>query len=241
MKRTDEEAVEAKDEIALLELAFERLNYSISHDLRAPLRAVVGFTRILEEDYADRIDAEGRRLLSVVAGESRRMESMIEDLLALSRLSRQPMETELVDMTALAREVSREIGLAGGRAAIVPILPAVRGDRAMLRRVWEALLSNARSATCLRDDATVHISSSREDDRVVYRVSDNGIGFDMTYAAKLFGMFQKLHSADAFPGNGASLAIVDRIVRRHGGSIWADARPAEGTTFSFALPGASPT
>ena len=227
------------DELQALNEELESFSYSVSHDLRSPLRAVIGYTRALEEDYASRLDTEGLRLLSVVVSEASRMGDLIDDLLAFSRLGRKPMISGSVDMTAMAREVAAEQAKAAGAApSVIDIadLPLVRGDRALLRQVWVNLISNAIKYSSKKSDPLIRVWSTPEDGRVAYHVSDNGVGFDMQYSGKLFGVFQRLHASTDFAGTGVGLAIVKRIVKRHGGTVWAEAAPGAGATFSFSLP-----
>jgi signal transduction histidine kinase len=226
-------------ELEALNSDLESFSYSVSHDLRAPVRAVVGYSQAIEEDYAALLDDEGRRLLTVVQAEAGRMGELIDDLLAFSRLGRQPMVNGNVLMAKLAREVAaEEARTAGRRETMFTIgdLPSVRGDRVLLRQVWVNLLSNAAKYSSKKTDARIDVWAESEADRIVYHVRDDGVGFNMAYADKLFGVFQRLHRNDEFPGTGVGLAIVKRIVQRHGGAIWADARLGEGATFSFSLP-----
>jgi signal transduction histidine kinase len=227
-KRT--EALEAANK------ELESFSYSVSHDLRAPLRAVDGYARMLEEDYAVRLDDEGRRLLAVVRQSSVRMGRLIDDLLAFSRLGRQQPAKQLVDMTELARDVVTE--LRNGAAASVELgaLPSARADRALIRQVWINLVGNALKYSGKRADARVEIGGRQDSSESVYWVRDNGVGFDMRYADKLFGVFQRLHRADEFDGTGVGLAIVQRVIARHGGRVWADSKPGEGACFHFSLP-----
>jgi light-regulated signal transduction histidine kinase (bacteriophytochrome) len=227
-KRT--EALEAANQ------ELESFSYSVSHDLRAPLRAVDGYARMLEEDYAARLDDEGRRLLAVVRQSSVRMGRLIDDLLAFSRLGRQQPAKQLVDMTELARDVVTE--LRNGAAASVELgaLPSARADRALIRQVWTNLVGNALKYSGKRADARVEIGGRQDGGESVYWVRDNGVGFDMRYADKLFGVFQRLHRVDEFDGTGVGLAIVQRVVARHGGRVWAQAKPGEGACFHFSLP-----
>jgi PAS domain S-box-containing protein len=213
----------------------ESFSYSVSHDLRAPLRAVDGYALMLEEDFAARLDDEGRRLLGVVRKEARRMGQLIDDLLEFSRMGRQPPAKRPVDMAALAREVVEE--LRGERpAAGIDALPGASADPAMLRQVWANLIGNAYKYSAKRGDARIEVGGRAEGAENLYWVRDNGAGFDMKYAAKLFGVFQRLHRADEFAGTGVGLAIVQRVVSRHGGRVWAEARPGEGACFYFTLP-----
>ena len=217
----------------------EAFSYSVSHDLRAPLRSIDGFSRIVEEEYGGRLDDEGRRLLRVVRDNTHRMAQLIDDLLAFSRSARHPLQPARVDMGALVRSVYEEVvspEARAGRELTVGALPDAVGDVAMLRQVWVNLLANAVKFTGPAAQAAIAVSGRRDGDEVVYAVSDNGVGFDMTYAGKLFGVFQRLHPASQFEGTGVGLALVQRIVHRHGGRVWADGAVGKGATFSFALP-----
>lgn len=222
-------------EVANREL--EAFSYSVSHDLRAPLRAIDGYALMLEEDYADRLDAEGRRMLEVVRGEARRMGQLIDDLLAFSRTGRQPLQTTAVDMEAMAREAVTQL-MPEYPSAVVRIgtLPRAEGDRAMLKQVWVNLVGNALKYSGGRPDPQIEIGAAPGETDIEYWVRDNGAGFDPRYAGKLFGVFQRLHSADEFPGTGVGLAIVQRVVTRHGGRVRAEGMPGAGACFFFSLP-----
>jgi signal transduction histidine kinase len=214
-------------------------SYSVSHDLRAPLRAIDGFALMLEEDHGERLDGEGKRLLSVIRVNSRKMGELIDDLLAFSRLGRQAMSTSEVAMGRLAEEVIKEaLDGHGGTPPRIDLaaLPPAQGDRALLRQVWVNLISNALKYTGRAREARIEISAYRDGAENVYRIRDNGVGFDMKYYAKLFGVFQRLHRSDEFAGTGVGLAIVQRVVLRHLGRVWAESKPNEGATFYFALP-----
>lgn len=226
-------------ELEALNAELESFSYSVSHDLRAPVRAVLGYTRAIQEDYDEVLDDEGRRLLGVVHSEASRMGDLIDDLLTFSRLGRQAMQSGPVNMTSLVRDVvTEQVRLAGARESIFEIadLPGVDGDRVLLRQVWANLISNAIKYSSKQPEPQVRIWATLEPARAIFHVRDNGVGFDMKYADKLFGVFQRLHRSDEFAGTGVGLAIVQRIVRRHSGSVWADARLGEGATFSFAVP-----
>jgi signal transduction histidine kinase len=216
----------------------ESFSYSVSHDLRAPLRAVDGYARMLEEDYGAQLDDEGRRLLGTVRGNSARMGQLIDDLLAFSRLGRQAPAKHAVDMTALAREVVDELRADSPAAVALQQLPAAYADRTLIRQVWTNLVGNAFKYSAKRTEARIEIGGRAEQAENTYWVRDNGAGFDMRYVAKLFGVFQRLHRDDEFPGTGVGLAIVQRVVTRHGGRAWAEGRPGEGACFYFSLPGA---
>jgi signal transduction histidine kinase len=214
----------------------ESFSYSVSHDLRAPLRAVDGYARMLEEDYAPRLDGEGRRLLSVIRDSAVRMGRLIDDLLAFSRVGRQEPSRYPLDMSHLVREVVKE--LRGGSVARIELgeLPQARADRALMRQVWANLVGNALKYSSKRSDARIEIGGREHGGEKLYWVRDNGVGFDMRYVGKLFGVFQRLHRSDEFDGTGVGLAIVQRVVARHGGRVWAEAKPGEGACFHFSLP-----
>ena len=218
----------------------EAFSYSVSHDLRAPLRAVDGFSRIVVEKYAGRLDDDGRRMLGVVRSETQRMGRLIDDLLAFSRLGRQKIEPAQIDMHAQAQAVFDELAaLEPGRKLRLDLhpLPPARGTQAMIRQVWVNLISNAIKFTKEREVGEIEIGAREDGDSgPIYSVKDNGAGFDMRYAGKLFGVFQRLHSAEEFPGTGVGLALVQRIVQRHGGRVWAEAEVNRGATFYFTLP-----
>ena len=235
LARLKQHAAELEARVRERTAELESFTYSVSHDLRAPLRAVDGYARMLEEDHAEQLDGEGRRLLSVVRDASRRMGQLIDDLLAFSRLGRQQPAKRAVDMTGLAREVIAELG--GTPAAIrLAELPPARADPALLKQVWLNLIGNAVKYSGKRADARVDIEGQEAGAETVYSVRDNGAGFDMRYAEKLFGVFQRLHRQEEFPGTGVGLAIVHRVVTRHGGRVWAESRPNEGARFFFSLP-----
>lgn len=217
----------------------ESFCYSVSHDLRAPLRAINGYARMLEQQYGPRFDAEGTRFLQTICTACARMARLIDDLLEFARLGRQALQLEPIDMTSVVRKVIDDT--VEGRETPHPVittaaLPRVHGDRNLLHLVWMNLIDNAVKYTTGVDSPQISIAAEVTGDAVVYSVTDNGIGFDMRYADKLFGVFQRMHSDARYPGTGVGLAIVHRIVARHGGRIWAHSEPGRGATFSFAMP-----
>jgi light-regulated signal transduction histidine kinase (bacteriophytochrome) len=217
----------------------ESFSYSVSHDLRAPLRHVDGYARMLAEELGDGLAEEPRRFLDAIGRSSRRMGALIDDLLALSRLGRKPLTREQVDMALLAEESWREVSgdIRGAPRFVLGPLPGISGDPALLRQVWINLLSNAIKYSAGRgSDAVVEVFSERLVDSVTYMVRDNGVGFDARYADKLFGAFQRLHPQDEFEGTGVGLAIVHRIVVRHGGTVRAESDVGCGACFMFDLP-----
>jgi signal transduction histidine kinase len=216
----------------------ESFSYSVSHDLRAPLRVIDGFSLALLEDHGKSLPPEGQELLTRVRQQAQRMAQLIDDLLEFSRLGRKPLDVASVDLAALARTVVQDLGQANTDrklAVTVGQLPPTMGDRALLRQVLTNLIGNAFKFTRQRPDAQVEIGWREDNGECVYYVKDNGAGFDMRYASKLFGVFQRLHPAADFEGTGVGLALVQRIVHRHGGRIWGEGRVNEGATFSFTL------
>jgi PAS domain S-box-containing protein len=235
----EERVAERTGQLAAANKEMEAFTYSVSHDLRAPLRAVDGYTRILQEDYEQILDAEGRRVCAVVRDEARRMGLLIDDLLAFSRLGRAPVQNDSIDMTRLVTIVIDELTTHEERARHdlkIEALPEAWGDAGLVRQVWQNLLVNALKFSAKRDRALLEIGSSQAGPEIIYYVRDNGAGFDMQYADKLFGVFQRLHSEREFEGTGVGLAIVQRIIHRHGGRVWAESELDQGSTFYFTLP-----
>jgi len=214
----------------------ESFSYSVSHDLRAPLRAIDGYARMLEEDYASRLDAEARRLIGVVRSNVARMHALIEGLLAFSRLARAQPRLQRLDMERLARDVAAELRPDERSTFECSALPAAAGEPMLIRQVWANLIGNAFKYSAKKPAPRIEIGGRSEPHESLYWVRDNGAGFDMRHAAKLFGVFQRLHRADQFEGTGIGLALVQRILARHGGRVWAEARPDEGACFYFTLP-----
>lgn len=216
----------------------EAFSYSVSHDLRAPLRSIDGFSRILLEDYDAKLDADGRDSLNRIRAASQRMAQLIDDLLRLSRLSRGELHYESVDLSAMVREIGAELSSQNPeRRVTLAVADGVvaNGDRQLLRVALTNLLGNAWKFTGKRVDARVEFGTHDQDGRRSYFVRDNGVGFDPAYADKLFGAFQRLHSSTEYPGTGIGLATVQRVVRRHGGRVWADGVVDQGATISFEL------
>jgi len=236
---------ERTQELEAANRELEAFAYSVSHDLRAPLRAIDGFSRILLEEYASELPAEAQRYLNLARKNALQMGTLIDSLLAFSRLSRQPVAKRRIAPDALARQVIDDLRpeREGRRVDIfIGQMPACQGDPQLLRQVFTNLLSNSLKYTRERDIARIEVGASEPDpngDSVFY-VRDNGVGFDMRYADKLFGVFQRLHRDDEYPGTGVGLAIVQRIIQRHGGRVWAHAAVNEGATFYFVLSGLQP-
>lgn len=225
-------------ELEAVNKELESFSYSVSHDLRAPLRAVDGFSRMLEEDYSGKLDDEGRRLLNVIRDSGRKMGQLIDDLLTFSRLGKKLIAASGIDMMEQARAVFGELADGDDRIRLeLGPLPAAWGDPALVRQVWLNLLSNAIKFSAQRPAPLVTVTGRVDATGNIYCVKDNGAGFDMRYYDKLFGVFQRLHSPEEFPGTGVGLAIVQRVVARHGGRVWAEGKEGEGAAFYFALPG----
>jgi len=233
--------IRVRERTAALEAAnkeLESFSYSVSHDLRSPLRAIDGFSRILQEDHAATLDAEGRRLLGVIRDNSRNMGELIDDLLEYSRLGRKPLANAAIDMKRLVDEVLAELPASDGSAPRLELgeLPPAHGDRTLLKQAWANLLANAVKFSSKREQPLIAVSGREDGAQCVYCVKDNGAGFDMRYHDKLFSVFQRLHGADEFEGTGVGLAIVQRVIARHGGRVWAEGAVDAGAAFHFSLP-----
>ncbi|HET6568644.1 MAG TPA: response regulator [Rhodothermales bacterium] len=219
----------------------EAFSYSVSHDLRAPLRTMASFSDMLMEDFAAELPPDARHLLDRIVSNAQKMGRLIDDLLRFSRLNQQPLSKQPVHTTTLVHEVLEELRRErDGRTVDVEVgeLPDCFCDPSLLRQVFANLLSNAFKFTRQRENGKIEVGSHRLDGEDVYYVRDNGAGFDMQYAGKLFGVFQRLHSASEFEGTGIGLSIVNRIIQRHGGRIWAEAAVDQGATLYFSLPSA---
>ena len=223
-----------RKEVEAANAELESFSYSVAHDLRAPLRGINAFAQILQEDCSASLDDNGKRCLERVLTGATRMEELIDDMLAFSRVARDAFVRSTIDMGALVREVVDEIK---DRPVSVRVghLPPSQGDRAMVRQVLSNLVSNAFKFTKKKEQPLVEIGSLSRGDETVYFVRDNGAGFDMTYANQLFSLFRRLHTEDEYEGTGVGLAIVQRIVKRHGGQVWAEAKVGEGATVYFTL------
>jgi len=216
---------------------FEQFSHSVSHDLRAPLRAMEGFAQILLEDYGPHLGDDGQRCVDILAASARKATLLLEDLLTLSRLFRKPFAPCKVDMGLIVAQRMEELrGEAGLAKVRIDKLPEVCGDAGLLALLWTNLLENAIKFSRGQAQPLIEIFGKDELSRVVYSMRDNGVGFDPKYATRLFGVFQRLHGENEFPGRGIGLAIARRIVLRHGGEIWAEGEPLAGATFHFALP-----
>lgn len=237
-KLAEKQLAHRAEELARANSELEQFAYSVSHDLRTPLRSIDGFAHVLLEEYADQLDEEGREYLRRVRANSQRMGLLIDDLLSLSRVTRSEMLRTTVDLSALAESVVD--GLRRGdpdRQVHVEIASGmvVSGDAGLLRTALENLLGNAWKFTSKEPHARIQFGSTSHDGTQAYFVRDNGTGFDMAYAGKLFGAFQRLHTADEFEGTGVGLATVQRVIHRHGGRVWAEGEVGRGATFYFTL------
>jgi len=235
----DRKVTERTAQLEATNQELEAFSYSVSHDLRAPLRAIDGFSHALAEEYAEQLRGDGRRYLARIRAGVGRMGTLIDDLLRLSRITREPMRSERVDLSALARQIvadlkaadpSRQVGV-----AIAPRLVA-RGDGHLLRAALTNLLGNAWKFTRHQPSAAVEVGSRDAEGERIFYVRDNGVGFDMAHAGQLFRAFQRLHGVHEFEGNGVGLATVQRIIGRHGGRVWAEGAVGQGATFHFTVP-----
>ena len=216
----------------------EAFSYSVSHDLRAPLRSIDGFSRVLEEDYGNRLDAEGHEMTARIVAAARSMGQLIDDLLKLSRVTRSELRWQAVDLSVIARDVAAGMAQREPDRKVEVFIESgtvVQGDPQLLRLAMENLLGNAFKFTSKKAGARIEFGRERDGNEPVYYVRDNGAGFDQAYVGKLFGAFQRLHAERDFPGTGIGLATVQRILRRHGGRIWAEGQTDQGATFCFTL------
>jgi len=245
-KRAEDEIKKLNEDLKLraieLEAAYKELetfSYSVSHDLRTPLVVIGGFSRVLLEKYSNHLDAKGQRFLSIIHSNTDKMLQLIDDLLTFSRSEHQQMKLSDINMGELAKAVFEEL------KSIIPeqtlrldikTLLSAHGDRSMIRQVFVNLLSNAIKFTRPKGAGVIQIDCMGKENQNIYCVKDNGVGFDMRYANELFGVFQRHHTVDEFEGTGVGLAIVQRIIQRHGGEVWAEGEVGKGATFYFTLP-----
>jgi two-component system sensor kinase len=216
----------------------ESFTYSVSHDLRAPLRAIDGYTRMILRDQRDKFNDDAKRKFDLIRSNTQMMGKLIDDLLSFSRLGRLEINMSKLDMEGLVNDIWMELQIINPDRKIdfkIKEIQPCRGDRTLIKQVYSNLLSNAVKYTKLKDKAYIESGGYREGDENIFYIKDNGVGFDMKYYDKLFGVFQRLHSADDYEGTGVGLAIVQRIIHRHGGRVWAQGKVEEGTTFYFTL------
>jgi len=235
----DNKVKERTSQLERVNKELEAFSYSVSHDLRTPLRAVSGYSIMLKEDYEKKLDAEGRRIIGNIITNARMMGQLIDDLLAFSRLGKKELTSTKVDMQLLAISVVNELlqnDLEKDYKINIGILPPIEADPGMIKQVLINLLNNAIKYSSKKAKPEIEIGSEDEETRTIYYIKDNGVGFDMAYAGKLFGVFQRLHSQEEFEGTGVGLALVKRIIDKHNGEVWADGQENVGATFYFSLP-----
>lgn len=235
----EEKVNQRTEQLEVLNKELESFTYSVSHDLRAPLRIIDGFSHIILEDYGDKLDASGKKNLTVIVNNAKRMGMLIDDLLNFSKIGKTPVRIADVNMNTLVSDVLEELSLSKIQIPTglhVDDLKSARGDNALLKQVWINLISNAIKYSSKKENPAISIGSYEENKRTVYFVKDNGAGFDMQYVHKLFGVFQRLHKLEEFTGTGVGLALVQRIILRHEGTVWAEGKLNEGATFYFSLP-----
>lgn len=233
-EKVTERTLQLRDSIKEL----EAFSYSVSHDLRTPLRGISGYAKMLEEDYLHKIDDEGKRLLLLIRQSAATMGVLVDDLLAFSRLGKKEVVKTSINMTAVAEEVIEELKKAVDHHAEIKMYPlhASQADRSLIRQVFVNLISNAVKYSAKKEKPVIAIGSENKSDEIVYFIKDNGAGFDMTFVGKLFNVFQRLHSVKEFEGTGIGLALVKRIIQKHHGRVWAEGKEHEGATFYFTLP-----
>jgi signal transduction histidine kinase len=234
----EEKVAERTGQLVESNKELEAFSYSVSHDLRTPLRSVSGYAKMLEEDYQSVIDDEGKRLLLLIRQSAATMGILVDDLLAFSRLGRKDIVKTRINMTEVVEEIIREIRKVIAHDAEIKILPLhpSQADRSLIKQVCVNLISNAIKYSSKRKSPSIVIGSEDKNDEIVYFVKDNGVGFDMTFVDKLFNVFQRLHSLKEFEGTGIGLALVNRIIQKHHGKVWAEGKENEGATFYFSLP-----
>ncbi|MBF4518781.1 PAS domain S-box protein [Flavobacterium sp. ANB] len=229
----------ANDELKKAQEELGSFSYSVSHDLRAPIRAINGYTQILIEDHADSIDDDGKKIIQAIINNSNKMGILIDDLLAFSKLGRKEVSSTNINMTSLVNGVINDITFEKGENTPIFEIEELAhsyGDPSLIKQVWINLISNAIKYSKYKPEIKIKITSTSQEDKIIYSLKDWGAGFDMTYYDKLFGVFQRLHSQEEFTGTGIGLAIVQKIVSRHSGTVWAESKLDEGATFYFSLP-----
>jgi light-regulated signal transduction histidine kinase (bacteriophytochrome) len=237
-KRTEEELQQRSAELQAANRELEAFSYSVSHDLRAPLRAIDGFTRILMDDFASQLPEDGLMFLQRTRHAAQNMGQLIDDLLRLSRITRTELNCQEIDLSVMAREILEQLQIAEpGRKVKVVLAHDLKssGDERLVRVALENLLNNAWKFTTKNQRAKIRVGKLKRKGKDAFFVRDNGVGFNMDYVDKLFGPFQRLHTVNEFPGTGIGLAIVKRIIHKHGGEIWPESQPGKGATFYFTL------
>ena len=239
LNKLNEELVEERKKLEDANDELEAFAYSVSHDLRVPLRAIDGFSRILVEDYQETLDDEGERLIDIIRENTKKMGQLIDDILQLSRAGRHEINLAKIDMETLIQTVFNELKQSNPERDIImdiEPLPQVYADRTLLQQVISNLLANSIKFTSLRETAHIKVGFQVGKKEYIYYVQDNGVGFNMKYSGKLFGLFQRLHGQNEFEGTGVGLSIVQRIIRRHGGDVWGEGEVDKGATIYFSLP-----
>lgn len=239
LNRLNEELEEERKKLEDANKELEAFAYSVSHDLRVPLRAIDGFSRILVEDYQKELDEEGKRLINIIRENTKKMGQLIDDILQLSRAGRQEINLSQLDLESIFENVFNELKQSHEERDIIldiEPLPQAYGDRTLLQQVISNLLANSFKFTTPREKAVINVGFEVGKNEYIYYVKDNGVGFNMKYSGKLFGLFQRLHGQNEFEGTGVGLSIVQRIIRRHGGDVWGEGQVDEGATIYFSLP-----
>ena len=234
----EERVKQRTEELEFANKDMESFSYSVSHDLRAPLRAINGYTQILKEDFSQQLDEDGNRMLNNISYNAVKMDTLIGDLLEFSRLGKKDVNRVTIDMNELISAVLNELNKSTDHSAKFTIqekLHSIYGDYGLITQVMVNLLSNGIKYSSKKENPAIEIVSTEQDGEIIFSVKDNGVGFDMQYADKLFGVFQRLHAQNEFEGTGVGLSLVHRIIQKHGGRIWAEAKENEGANFRFAL------
>jgi light-regulated signal transduction histidine kinase (bacteriophytochrome) len=235
----EQENAELRAQLKCTNDELESMLYSVSHDARAPLRAIDGYSRILEQDYASVLDEEGLRLLNIVRSSTKKMDGIIFDLLSLSRVGRSELVYDRIDMRIMVDSVFKELATPEIRdkfSFTVKELPETVGDPVLIRQAWISLFANSIKFSRSKEQPVIVVSGCEDENMCTYTITDNGVGFNPKYKEELFDLFKRLHNTGEFEGNGVGLTIVQRIIRRHGGQIWGDGQPDAGSVFSFTLP-----
>jgi len=234
----EKKVIERTKQLETANKELESFSYSVSHDLRAPLRIIDGYAEIMSTDFHNKLDAEGNRILGIISANARKMGQLIDDLLNLSRFGRKDLVLLNVDMNNLVKSAIEELYHGKEKLSEIKIVALLSApcDNNLMKQVWINLISNAVKYSGTREKPIIEISSNREDNNIIYSIKDNGVGFDMNYAGKLFGVFQRLHKVSEFDGTGVGLALVKSIIEKHGGKVWAHSEKDKGATFSFSLP-----
>lgn len=238
-EQLEQKVIERTAQLESVNKELGAFSYSVSHDLRAPIRAINGYAQILDEDYADKLDADGTAVLQAIKHNSKRMGQLIDDLLAFSKLGRKQVTVADINMQTMVSTIKGEFLAADTEKRIefnLEVLPPAKGDQSLIKQVWINLISNAIKYSKNKSNTRIAIGAYEEGDNIIYYVKDWGAGFDMQYYDKLFGVFQRLHSQEEFEGTGIGLAMVQKIITRHNGTIWAESELNKETVFYFSLP-----